>query len=111
MRCHVVQYKFNDVLEDHAASIIRVAEESDISLELLLLLVTVEMVINKHSSFFTGANEILSTIATLCKKTHKCSLNFSGSLLVSIKQQNLLSGVVDDYAKWQVFQDILAVYM
>lgn len=73
MQCHVVQYKFNDVLEDHAASIIRVAVAVR-SLELLLSLITVGMVINKHSSFFTGANEILSTIATLCKKAHKCSL-------------------------------------
>jgi hypothetical protein len=75
MRCLVVQYKFNDVLEDHAASIIRVVEEVAVrSLELHLSLVTVGMVINRHSSFFTGANEILSIIATLCKKAHKYSL-------------------------------------
>jgi hypothetical protein len=75
MLCHVVQYKCNDVLEDHAAAIIRVAEAVAVrSLELLLSLVTVGIVINKHSSFFTGANEILSAIAILCKKAHKCSL-------------------------------------
>jgi hypothetical protein len=75
MRCHVVQYKFNDVSEDHAASIIRVVEAVAVrSLELLFSLVTVEMVINKHSSFFTWANEILSTIATLCKKARKWSV-------------------------------------
>jgi hypothetical protein len=75
MRRHIVQYKFNDVLEDHAASIITVVEAVAVrSLKLLLSLVTVGMVINEHSSFFTRANEILSTIATLCKKAHKCSV-------------------------------------
>jgi len=65
-------------LEDQAVSIIRVVEAVAVrSLELLHSLVTVGMVINKHGSFFTGANEILSTIATLCKKARKCSLTLT----------------------------------
>jgi hypothetical protein len=65
-------------LEDHAVSIIRVVEAVGVrSLELLHSLVTIGTVINKHSSFFIGANEILSTIPTLCTKALKCSLTLT----------------------------------